>query len=73
MLFKINKAKSSSQIGAFLTHCLPIELAQKRCWIAWKFSAEIFRQNGQIGRNGQQGQKGQIGQNGQNGQNGENG
>ena len=38
------KAKSSSQIGAFFTRCLPIELALKRCWLVLNvnFFHQIF-------------------------------
>ena len=40
VILKIWITKSSSPIGAFFTWCLPIELAPKRCWLAWKFFAK---------------------------------
>ena len=52
-------------MGAFFIRCLPIELAQKRCWLAFlKFLCQDY-QNGQKGQNGQYDQNGRKGQSGQ--------
>ena len=71
-ILKIWKAKSSSQLGAFFTRWLPIELALKTMLArVVKFFCQDC-QNGQRGQNGHNDQNCQSGQNGQRGQNGHN-